>query len=218
MRDAEPLDRAHAAGDVPPLSLRGVLQFFEKRLNDGLTSLESIAPEADGPTEVLEAFGGMLEAAGSDEVTYLEARARFSAAHAEFTGRLDDFLDERRSQQNRRDVVLPILLTLVLVLLIGAWMEIVRMVRNNFRQREHRGMALCIQPDRRLVEHQQAGPLGQRRDDRQAALLPAGEGVRIGGREVRELGPLEALLGELLVLGPGGGGPILAGGGGDAGR
>lgn len=142
MLEAERLDRAHAAGDVPPRSLRGVLQFFEKRLNDGLTSLESIAPEADGPTEVLEAFGGMLEAAGSDEVTYLEARARFSAAHAEFTGRLDDFLDERRSQQNRRDVVLPILLTLVLVLLIGAWMEIVRMVRNNFRQREHTMKAL----------------------------------------------------------------------------
>src|SRR5690625_6872190 len=47
MLEAERLDRAHAAGDVPPLSLRGVLQFFEKRLNDGLASLESIAPDAD---------------------------------------------------------------------------------------------------------------------------------------------------------------------------
>ena len=141
-QEADRLDRAHAGNDVPPASLRGVLQLFESRLNDGLSSLGPDVLTSAEATGVVETFREMLDKAGDDASGYQEARARFAAAHAELTAQLDTFLDAHQTRQARRDVVLPILLTVVLVLLIGAWVEIVRMVRSNFRQREQTLKAL----------------------------------------------------------------------------
>src|SRR5699024_3068651 len=85
------------------------------------------------------------------------------------------------------------------------------------QQREHLAAAAGVQADGRFVQHQQVRGLGERGDGREAALLAAGETMRVGAGEVGETGPLEQLLGESRILGPGGGGHLLPHGGGDEG-